>query len=229
MSNNILIVDDNPEIREVVNVLLTNEGYQIEEASDGAQAIQKIHDKDLIILDIMMPGMDGYEVCRKIREMSNAPILFLTAKSMDQDKTLGFSCGGDDYLPKPFSYAELLSRVKALLRRYTVYKGKEVSLTDTILESYDLKLDTENQQVYLGEDLISLTDLEYHILELLMKNPKKTFSNQDLYENVWKEPYLYTANNTIMVHIRNLRKKLNINPQNPLYIKTVWGKGYRFE
>lgn len=229
MSNHILIVDDNPEIREVVNILLTNEGYQIEEACNGMEAIQKANNKDLIILDIMMPNMDGYEVCKKIRETSNAPILFLTAKSMEQDKTLGFSCGGDDYLPKPFSYTELLSRVKALLRRYTVYKGKEVSATDAILERYDLKLDTRNQQVYLAEELIPLTDLEYHILELLMKNPKRTFSNQDLYENVWKEPYLYTANNTIMVHIRNLRKKLNINPQNPLYIKTVWGKGYRFE
>lgn len=113
MSYHILIVDDNPEIREVVNVLLTNEGYQIEEACDGLQAIEKAKDKDLIILDIMMPNMDGYEVCRRIREFHNAPILFLTAKSMEQDKTLGFSSGGDDYLPKPFSYVELLSRVKA--------------------------------------------------------------------------------------------------------------------
>ena len=229
MSNNILIVDDNPEIREVVNVLLTNEGYQIEEACDGLEAIQKAKDKDLIILDIMMPNMDGYEVCKKIRETSNAPILFLTAKSMEQDKSLGFSCGGDDYLPKPFSYVELLSRVKALLRRYTVYKGKDNVNTDTTLEMYNLKLDGDNHQVYLDEEQVMLTDLEYRILELLMRNPKKTFSNQDLYENVWKEPYLYTANNTIMVHIRNLRKKLNINPQNPMYIKTVWGKGYRFE
>lgn len=229
MSNNILIVDDNPEIREVVNVLLTNEGYQIEEACDGLEAIQKAKDKDLIILDIMMPNMDGYEVCRKIRETSNAPILFLTAKSLEQDKSLGFSCGGDDYLPKPFSYVELLSRVKALLRRYTVYKGKDSANTDTTLEMYNLKLDGDNHQVYLDEEQVLLTDLEYRILELLMRNPKKTFSNQDLYENVWKEPYLYTANNTIMVHIRNLRKKLNINPQNPMYIKTVWGKGYRFE
>lgn len=229
MSNNILIVDDNPEIREVVNVLLTNEGYRIEEACDGLEAIQKAKDKDLIILDIMMPNMDGYEVCKKIRETSNAPILFLTAKSMEQDKSLGFSCGGDDYLPKPFSYVELLSRVKALLRRYTVYKGKDNVNTDTTLEMYNLKLDGDNHQVYLDEEQVMLTDLEYRILELLMRNPKKTFSNQDLYESVWKEPYLYTANNTIMVHIRNLRKKLNINPQNPMYIKTVWGKGYRFE
>lgn len=229
MSYHILIVDDNPEIREVVNVLLTNEGYQIEEACDGLQAIEKAKDKDLIILDIMMPNMDGYEVCRRIREFHNAPILFLTAKSMEQDKTLGFSSGGDDYLPKPFSYVELLSRVKALLRRYTVYKGKESSNTDTTLEIFNLKLDANSHQVYMDEERVMLTDLEYRILELLMRNPKKTFSNQDLYENVWKEPYLYTANNTIMVHIRNLRKKLNVNPQNPMYIKTVWGKGYRFE
>lgn len=229
MNYKILIVDDNPEIREVVNVLLSNEGYMIEEACDGLEAIDKANDKDLIILDIMMPNMDGYEVCQKIRETSNAPILFLTAKSMEQDKTQGFLCGGDDYLPKPFSYAELLGRVKALLRRYTVYKGKEIKQQENILEMYNLKVDLDKNQVYLDGEKIMLTDLEYRILVLLMKQPKKTFSNQELYENVWDESYLYTANNTIMVHIRNLRKKLKINPQSPLYIKTVWGKGYRFE
>lgn len=229
MNYKILIVDDNPEIREVVNVLLSNEGYMIEEACDGLEAIDKANDKDLIILDIMMPNMDGYEVCQKIRETSNAPILFLTAKSMEQDKTQGFLCGGDDYLPKPFSYAELIGRVKALLRRYTVYKGKEIKQQENILEMYNLKVDLDKNQVYLDGEKIMLTDLEYRILVLLMKQPKKTFSNQELYENVWDESYLYTANNTIMVHIRNLRKKLKINPQSPLYIKTVWGKGYRFE
>ena len=229
MNYKILIVDDNPEIREVVNVLLSNEGYMIEEACDGLEAIDKADDKDLIILDIMMPNMDGYEVCQKIRETSNAPILFLTAKSMEQDKTQGFLCGGDDYLPKPFSYAELIGRVKALLRRYTVYKGKEIKQQENILEMYNLKVDLDKNQVYLDGEKIMLTDLEYRILVLLMKQPKKTFSNQELYENVWDESYLYTANNTIMVHIRNLRKKLKINPQSPLYIKTVWGKGYRFE
>lgn len=229
MNSKILIVDDNPEIREVVNVLLTNEGYEIEEAVDGMDALRKIEGKDLIILDIMMPNMDGYEVCKRIRDISNAPILFLTAKTMEGDKTLGFTCGGDDYLAKPFSYSELLGRVKALLRRYTVYKGKENAAVNTIYERFNLKIDTESRLVYLDEKQVFLTDLEYQILALLMANPKKTFSNQDLYETVWQEPYLYTANNTIMVHIRNLRKKLQINPQNPLYIKTVWGKGYRFE
>ena len=176
-----------------------------------------------------MPNMDGFEVCQKIRETNNAPILFLTAKSMEQDKTQGFLCGGDDYLPKPFSYGELLGRVKALLRRYTVYKGKEVKKQENILEMYNLKVELDKNQVYLDDEKVMLTDLEYRILVLLMKQPKKTFSNQELYENVWDESYLYTANNTIMVHIRNLRKKLKINPQSPLYIKTVWGKGYRFE
>ena len=229
MNYKILIVDDNPEIREVVNVLLSNEGYMIEEACDCFEAIKKANDKDLIILDIMMPNMDGFEVCQKIRETNNAPILFLTAKSMEQDKTQGFLCGGDDYLPKPFSYGELLGRVKALLRRYTVYKGKEVKKQENILEMYNLKVELDKNQVYLDDEKVMLTDLEYRILVLLMKQPKKTFSNQELYENVWDESYLYTANNTIMVHIRNLRKKLKINPQSPLYIKTVWGKGYRFE
>lgn len=229
MSYKILIVDDNPEIREVVNVLLSNEGYEIEEANDGLEALKKIEHKDLIILDIMMPQMDGYEVCKRIRDVSNAPILFLTAKTMDGDKTLGFSCGGDDYLAKPFSYSELLSRVKALLRRYTVYKGKELQNQETIMEAYNLRINTESSQVFLDQEPVQLTDLEFRILMLLMSNPKKTYSNQDLYASVWQEPYLFTANNTIMVHIRNLRKKLKVNPQNPLYIKTVWGKGYRFE
>ena len=228
-SHKILVVDDNPEIREVVNILLSNEGYEIEEACDGLEALEKINHKDLIILDIMMPDMDGYEVCKRIRDISNAPILFLTAKTMEGDKTLGFSCGGDDYLAKPFSYAELLSRVKALLRRYTIYKGKEIEKNSSVLEAYQLKVNVDTQQVLLNEDQLALTDLEYRILVLLMANPRKVFSNQELYESVWQEPYLYTANNTIMVHIRNLRKKLDVNPQNPLYIKTVWGKGYRFE
>ena len=203
MGSRILIVDDNQEIREVVTVLLENEGYEVEEAGDGEAAIAKAEDMDLIILDVMMPKMDGFKACRQIREVTNAPILFLTAKTMDQDKALGFSSGGDDYLAKPFSYNELIARVKALLRRYCIYKGKE--------------------------EAVNLTEMEYQILLLLADHPKKIFSNQELYEAIWKRPYMYSANNTIMVHIRNLRKKLGVDPQNPVYIKTVWGKGYRFD
>lgn len=230
MSSKILIADDNSEIREIVNVLLSSEGYEVIEAVDGEDALKKIDaDIDLIILDIMMPKMDGYKSCRLIREISNAPILFLTAKSQDSDKSLGFSCGGDDYLAKPFSYNELMARVKALMRRYHIYKGKEDSSLETLesIKIHDLELRKNPDAVYMDGEFIALTDIEFQILELLMKHRGQTFTAQVLYETIWQEPYFYSANNTIMVHIRNLRKKLGDDPQNPQYVKTVWGKGYR--
>lgn len=229
MGSKILIVDDNQEIREVVSVLLENEGYEVQEAEDGEIAIAKAKDMDLIILDVMMPKMDGFKACRQIREVSNAPILFLTAKTMDQDKALGFSSGGDDYLAKPFSYNELIARVKALLRRYCIYKGKEEPLTDSHIVMHDLDISRESNQIKKNGQTVNLTEMEYQILLLLAEHPKKIFFNQELYEAIWKRPYMYSANNTIMVHIRNLRKKLDVDPQNPVYIKTVWGKGYRFD
>ncbi|MEF2782264.1 MAG: response regulator transcription factor [Clostridium sp.] len=228
MERKILVVDDNVEIREVIRVLLENEGFIVEEAEDGETAIAKAIDMDLIILDVMMPKLDGYEACRKIREVSNAPILFLTAKSMEQDKEQGFLSGGDDYLAKPFSYNELLSRVKALLRRYFVYKGKEESKEDKIIV-HDLYIDTTKNYVTKNGEIVNLTEMEYQILLLLAKHPKKIYSNQELYETIWESPYMYSANNTIMVHVRNLRKKLSVDTQKPSYIKTVWGKGYRFD
>lgn len=229
MKNKILVVDDNQEIREVIRVLLGSEGYNIMEASNGEDAIALAHEADLIILDIMMPKIDGFQACIRIREFSNAPILFLSAKGMDQDKALGFSSGGDDYLTKPFSYNELLSRVKAMLRRYQVYKGKQDEVEETTIQRQDLLLDTTIHVVYKNEKLVNLTDLEYQILYLLMKYPNKIYSIQNLYESIWNEPYFYTANNTVMVHIRNLRKKLEVDSDAPKYIKTIWGKGYRFE
>lgn len=229
MQHTILIVDDNAEIREVVKVLLGNEGFEVIEAENGEEAIERCEKVDLIILDVMMPGMDGFKTCRLIREKSNAPILFLTAKTMDQDKALGFSSGGDDYLSKPFSYNELLARVKALLRRYTVYKGKVLAPEDNIIKTHDLEIHIDVNEVTKNGERVALTELEYRILLLLAQHPSKIFSNQELYESIWKGPYLYTANNTIMVHIRNLRRKLGIDPQQSEYIKTVWGKGYRFD
>lgn len=233
MASRILIADDNAEIREVVNVLLSSEGYEIIEAVDGEDALNKADQADLIILDIMMPKMNGYQSCVKIREKSNVPILFLTAKGMDSDKTLGFSSGGDDYLAKPFSYNELTARVKALLRRYYVYKGKESSPQENIekktLSIGGVTLDLENEIAYVNDKKVELTDIEYQILYLLMNNKKQIFSAQHLYEKIWDEPYYYSANNTVMVHIRNLRKKIEEDPQNPKYVKTIWGKGYRFE
>lgn len=230
MGHTILIADDNPEIREVVNVLLSNEGFRVIEAENGTEAIAHAKGVDLFILDIMMPEMDGYKACRIIRKTSNAPILFLTAKTLESDKALGFSSGGDDYLVKPFSYNELLSRVKAMIRRYCEYKGKAGGKEEeAVIEKYNLKIDLETSRVYIDDQQVALTDIEYRILILLACEPKRVFSNQEMYESVWDTPYLFNANNTIMVHIRNLRKKLHIDSQNPLYIKTVWGEGYRFE
>lgn len=240
----ILMVDDNYEIREVVNILLSGEGYLVEEASDGLQALDKIQKNtyDLVILDVMMPNMNGYQACKEIRKDSNTPILFLSARSQVEDKTLGFSSGGDDYLPKPFSYQELLSRVKALIRRYQIYKGKEESEEEMFLENTEVRKQQEKiiilseikiyenqKRVFIEEQEIELTDIEFAILYLLAKNRGHIFSAQHLYESIWEEPYYYGAANTVMVHIRNLRGKIEKDPHNPKIIKNVWGKGYRCE
>lgn len=230
VNNKILIADDNPEIREVLNVLLSSEGYDVIEAKDGQEAIELISSEiDLYILDIMMPIINGYQACIEIRKKSNAPILFLTAKSQESDKTLGFSSGGDDYLSKPFSYNELTTRVKALLRRYYIYQGKinDDESTENKITYNNIVIDPNNEIVFLDGEQIELTYIEYQILYLLLSNRKHIYSTQALYENIWNEPYYYSANNTIMVHIRNLRKKIETDPQNPKVIKTIWGKGYR--
>lgn len=233
MQTCILIADDNAEIREILRILLSGEGYDVIEAKDGNEVLELFDSSiDLIILDIMMPNMNGYQTCLKIRETSNVPILFLTAKGLDSDKTLGFSSGADDYLSKPFSYSELTARVKALLRRYQIYKGKKDEIVSSKKE--DLTIDGitlhyASQNVEINGTEIELTDIEFNILNTLMSNPRQIFSAEQLYEKAWNEPYFYSANNTIMVHIRNLRKKIEKDPANPVYIKTIWGKGYRFE
>ena len=238
----ILIVDDNAEIREIIHILLEGEGFDIEEADDGQRALDltKKLDFDLIILDIMMPGLNGYQTCIEIRKNSNAPILFLSARTKDSDKTLGFSSGGDDYLAKPFSYNELISRAKALIRRYQVYRGKDAlsgskisanvpagSIPAEPLVFHHLKIDEAKEEVTSGKIPLELTDTEYAMLLLLVKHRRQIFSAQHLYESVWNEPYYYGANNTVMVHIRNLRLKIEKDPKNPALIKTIWGKGYR--
>ena len=229
-NNKILIADDNPEIREVLNVLLSSEGYEVIEAKDGQEVIDLISENiDLYILDIMMPNINGYQACIEIRKLSNAPILFLTAKDQESDKTLGFSSGGDDYLSKPFSYNELTTRIKALLRRYCIYQGKVndfFPVEDKIIYN-NLVIQTNDDTVFLNGEKIELTYIEYQILLLLVTNRKHIYSTQALYETIWNESYYYSANNTIMVHIRNLRKKIEDDPQNPKIIKTIWGKGYR--
>lgn len=227
----ILIVDDNPEIREIIQILLTGEGYQVTQAPDGIKALKELENCtfDLIILDIMLPSMNGYEVCQKIRKKSNAPILFLSARTTDGDKLLGFSSGGDDYLAKPFSYSELIGRTKALIRRYHVYQGKEREAKTDSLSFGNLSIDTAQRQVLLNGQNIELTTTEYEMLKLLAENRRQIFSAQRLYESLWKEPYYYGANNTVMVHVRNLRQKIEKDPKNPLFIRTAWGKGYYFE
>lgn len=224
----ILIVDDNPEIREVLGILLGSEGYLVAEAENGNQALELLsEDTDLVILDVMMPGLTGLKTCEKIREKSNVPILFLTAKTQDADKSIGLLVGGDDYLAKPFSHSELTARVKALLRRYHVYRGKPAEEQDDVITLGELEINRKFNEVKKNGKELNLTEIEYQILLLMASYKGKIFSTQMLYESVWKEPYFYTSNSTVMVHIRKLRTKLEDDPQNPKHVVTVWGKGYR--
>lgn len=223
----ILIADDSPEIIEILTILLNSEEYDVITAMNGEDAVNLVDDTiDLIVLDVMMPLKSGFIACKEIREKTIAPILFLTAKDNDSDKAIGFSAGGDDYLSKPFSYPEFLARVKSLLRRYYVYQGKQQTETNKNLCIDLLNIDLNKQQVTLDGKEILLTGLEYRILVLMAKNRKKIFTAQNLYESIWNEPYFYSANNTIMVHILKLRKKIESDYKEPKIIKTAWGKGY---
>ena len=227
-SKKILIVDDDPEIREVLRLLLTGEEYQVIEAEDGKTALEKLDNSiDLVILDVMMPGTSGYAACAEIRKQSTVPVLFLTAKSQDSDKSMGFSVGGDDYLVKPFSYSELISRVKAMLRRYYVYGAKTAEKSSILHCCGNIEIDPDQCLVRQNGQEVSLTGTEYRILYLMASHPKKIFTVQNIYESVWEEPYFYSSNNNVMVHIRNLRRKLGDDLQNSHIIQTVWGKGYR--
>ncbi len=193
----ILVVDDDTEIREVIRILLESEGCQIIEADSGTKAVELMNDSiQLIIMDVMMPGISGIRACEIIREKYLTPILFLTAKSTDTDKVLGFSAGGDDYLVKPFSYAELLSRVKALVRRCYQYNGQQNTCDDNVIFIHDLQIDLDKQCVIRNDQEIELTEIEYQILTLLATNRQKVFSVQNIYESVWKEPYFSSSNNT---------------------------------
>ena len=229
----ILVVEDDTAIREGIRILLGGEGYTVLEADSGEGALKQMNDAvDLVILDIMLPGISGLRVCEELRKVSNVPILFLTARSQESDKTIGLMAGGDDYMAKPFSYAELIARVKAQLRRYVVYRGKKQNMTvdtDNILSSGRLKLALDRNEVWKDGVPLDLTEIEYKIFSLLIQHPQRIFSTHVIYEKVWEEPYTYSANSTIMVHIRKLRTKLEDDPQNPAYIRNVWGKGYRYE
>ncbi|MEO2202785.1 response regulator transcription factor [Paenibacillus pabuli] len=225
--NTVLVVDDEPDIRDVIHVYLRNEGYHVIEAADGQEALDIIKTKSvqLVILDVMMPVMDGIKACLKIREVSNTPIIMLSAKEEDIDKITGLTTGADDYMVKPFNPLELLARVRAQLRRQTLIGKTEYN---SLILIKDLVIDKSKHSVKLKENDIPLTPLEFSILELLASHPGQVFSSEKIYETVWKEPYGY-SDNTVMVHIRNLREKLEVNPREPQYIKTVWGVGYKVD
>ncbi|AIQ67592.1 response regulator transcription factor [Paenibacillus graminis] len=223
----ILVADDDSEIRDVIHVYLRNEGYHVLEAADGQEALNAIQTASvqLIILDVMMPRMDGIIACLKIREISDTPIIMLSAKQEDIDKITGLTTGADDYMIKPFNPLELLARVKAQLRRQSLM-GKEEYTSLLIIKN--LIIDKTKHSVKLDGTEVSLTPLEFAILTLLASRPGQVFSTEQIYESVWKEPYGY-SDNTVMVHIRNLREKLEKNPREPQYIKTVWGVGYKID
>ena len=227
----ILLIEDDQDIREGVRILLESESYAVAEADSGVAGLRLLTgDTDLVILDVMMPGMSGLKTCEEIRKTSYVPILFLTAKAQESDKLIGLMAGGDDYLAKPFSYAELLGRVKALLRRYQVYRGKAgAGRTDRYLEAAGLRVNLDFNQVFADGEEKELSTIEYKLLLLMMQHPRRIFSAQQLYQSIWEEPYFYTCSNTVMVHISKLRAKIEQDPQRPRRIATVWGKGYRFE
>ncbi|MGM9668653.1 MAG: response regulator transcription factor [Faecousia sp.] len=221
----VLAVDDEPDLRQLLRILLENQGYHVDEAASGLEAVEQVRnhpDFDLVIMDIMMPGLDGVEACRRIREFSAVPMLFLTAKTQLGDKAEAYGSGGDDYLAKPFSQKELMMKAESLLRRYRVYKGKSVT------PGGDLTLDEEHRTVLRGSENIELTDKEFGILQFFFRHKGEVLDVRTVYEAVWGEKYLPSSNNTVMVHILNLRKKLEEEPANPKLIRTIWGKGYQF-
>ena len=226
----VLIVEDDQDIREAITILLKREGYKAMAARTGAEALEKVEEKpDMIILDVMLPDMSGFELCRRIREISLAPVLFLTAKTGLHDKTEGLAAGGDDYMVKPFFQEELLARIKALMRRYEEYRGKsQAEAYGNYLEAGGLRGNKEFNEVTKNGTMISMTDIEYRILKLIMQHRNKIFSIQNIYESVWGKPYFFDANNTVMVHIRRLRIAIEDDPRHPSYIRTEWGRGYRF-
>lgn len=226
-TSHILIVDDDPDIRKVLFFLL-KDNYFVEEAADGAAVVEYIAahpETDLVVLDVMMPGMSGYEACGKIRALSNAPILFLTAKSAEADMISAYGSGGDDFLSKPFSQGEFLAKVNSLLRRYKEYRGKPAEA----LTIDGLEVDLETHSVKSSGKDVTLTDTEYAILEYLLKNRGSTVTAAELYESVWKERFLPGSGNTVMVHVLNLRRKIEETPSAPKIIRTVWGKGYQID
>ncbi len=225
---NILVCDDDKEITEAIKIYLNNEGYTVIKASNGLEALQAIEDNQihLVIMDIMMPQMDGMQATMKIREDSNIPVIMLSARSEDTDKIIGLNMGADDYVTKPFNPLELIARVRSQLRRYTTLGSLETSIH--IYKSGGLVMDDESKTISVDGEEVKLTPVQYKILRLLMANAGRVFSIDEIYEKVWQENAV-GVDNTVAVHIRKIREKIEINPREPKYLKVVWGIGYKVE
>lgn len=226
---NILVVDDEVEIADLVEIHLVTEGYNVFKANNALEGLNILNKNDikLAIIDIMMPGMNGLEMCEKIRENSNIPIIMLSAKNSDLDKIVGLGSGADDYVAKPFNPLELTARVKSQLRRFTTFNSNKEEATQEV-ELPNLVMNKATRFVSVYGTQVDLTPTEFDILYLLASNPGKVFSTEDIFENVWNEK-IYEANNTVMVHIRRLRTKIELDKTKPQIIKTVWGVGYKIE
>ena len=225
---NILVCDDEKDIVSAIRIYLTSEGYQVYEAYNGKEALEVIKEKEvhLVLMDIMMPQMDGIQAMVKLREITNVPVILLTAKSEDTDKVLGLNVGADDYITKPFNPVELQARVKSQIRRYMCLGSGNIANSKIAIGG--IELDDKAKEVTLDGELVSLTRTEYDILKLLMEHPGEVFSPNRIYEKVWKDDP-YGTENTVAVHIRHLREKLEYNPAEPRYLKVVWGRGYKME
>ena len=234
VKSNVLVVDDDKEIVDAIDIYLRNEGINVIKAYDGIQAIEALMENEvhLILMDIMMPKMDGLRTTMKIREEKNIPIILISAKSEDTDKILGLNMGADDYITKPFNPLEMIARVKSQLRRYTMLGNFGVSQqkeeSNSIIGSGGLLLNLDTKEVIVDGEVIKVTATEFGILELLLRNQGRVFSIDEIYEKVWREPS-YNAENTVAVHIRRIREKIEINPKDPKYLKVVWGIGYKIE
>ncbi|MFJ8413625.1 response regulator transcription factor [Bacillus paramycoides] len=226
--NSILIVDDDRDIIRFINVNLKKEGFTVFSADNGEEALEILNNNNiqLAILDVMMPQMDGIELCRRIRETHSIPIMFLSAKSSDVDKVIGLSTGADDYIVKPFSTIEFIARVKAQLRRYTYFNQNTVQVIEKKINIRGLEIDEVSRAVMLYGQAINLTKTEYDILHLMATARNRVFTIEEIYESVWNEK-AYESNNTVMVHIARLRNKIEGNPKEPKFIQNVWGVGYK--
>ena len=227
---NILVCDDDKEIVEAISIYLSTEGYQVFKAYDGMEALSilKKEQIQLLLIDIMMPKLDGIRATMKLREQSNIPVIILSAKSEDADKILGLNIGADDYVTKPFNPLELVARVKSQLRRYAMMSETDREEDGITYRIGGLEVNDERKEVFVDGELVKMTPLEYNILLLLMKHPGKVFSSGQIYESIWNEDAL-AAENTVAVHIRHIREKIEINPKDPRYLKVVWGVGYKIE